>query len=53
MRIWTDEERVAQSELIRRVRPWLKSTGPKIKAGKRKVSKNARKPASFEAWSYA
>lgn len=40
---WTPERRARQAELIRRWRPWEKSTGPKTKAGKLAVSRNAYK----------
>jgi hypothetical protein len=38
---WTPERRAAQAERIRALKPWLKSTGPKTKAGKKRSSKNA------------
>ncbi len=38
---WTEERRAAQAERIRALKPWLKSTGPKTKAGKKRSSKNA------------
>jgi len=37
---WTDEARLKQSELIRKVRPWEKSTGPRTPKGKAISSKN-------------
>lgn len=37
---WTDEARLKQSELIRKVRPWEKSTGPRTTKGKAVSSKN-------------
>lgn len=37
---WTDEARLKQSELIRKVRPWEKSTGPRTPKGKAVSSKN-------------
>ena len=40
---WTPERRARQAELIRRWRPWEKSTGPKTAAGKATVSQNAYK----------
>jgi hypothetical protein len=45
---WTDEQRTAQAERCRQHQPWKHSTGPKSVAGKRKVSQNPCKPASFE-----
>jgi len=41
----TPERCIRQAELIRTWRPWEKSTGPKTKAGKAKVSRNAYKGA--------
>ena len=40
---WTLNRRARQSLLIRRWRPWEKSTGPNTPEGKRKVSLNAYK----------
>jgi hypothetical protein len=40
---WTLERRVRQAKLIQQWRPWEKSTGPKTKAGKDKISQNAFK----------
>lgn len=37
---WTPEARQKQSELIRKVRPWEKSTGPRTPEGKANSSKN-------------
>lgn len=37
---WTPEARKKQSELIRKVRPWEKSTGPQTLEGKAISSKN-------------
>lgn len=39
----TPEHRRLRAELIRRWKPWEKSTGPKSEAGKTKVAKNAYK----------
>jgi len=47
-RQWTDEQRTRQAERCRQHQPWKYSTGPKSVAGKRKVSQNPRKPASYE-----
>lgn len=43
MATWTPERRAKQAELIRRLKPWEKSTGPKTAAGKAKASRNSRK----------
>jgi hypothetical protein len=40
---WTKERRQRQAEMIRKWKPWLKSTGPKTGEGKAKVSRNAYK----------
>jgi hypothetical protein len=40
---WTPERRKRQSELIRRWRPWEKSTGPRTTRGKKRVARNAYK----------
>ena len=40
---WTLERRQRQSELIRRWKPWEKTTGPKTEEGKKRVSHNAYK----------
>ncbi|MGH6634624.1 MAG: hypothetical protein ACRED0_00285 [Gammaproteobacteria bacterium] len=40
---WTPERQARQSALIRRWKPWEKSTGPKSPEGKAKVSRNAFK----------
>ena len=45
---WTPERRARQAELIRRWRPWEKSTGLKTQAGKEVVSRNA-----YKAWHLA
>jgi hypothetical protein len=47
-REWTEEQRQAQAERCGQNQPRTHSTGPKSVAGKRKVSQNPRKPASFE-----
>jgi hypothetical protein len=39
----TPEHRQLSADLIRRWRPWERSTGPKTAAGKAKVSKNGYK----------
>ena len=43
MRNWTAEQRLRQSEAIRRWRPWERSTGAKTEQGKAISSKNATK----------
>ena len=40
---WTPERQARQAELIRRWRPWEKSTGPRSPAGKAKAAQNAYK----------
>ena len=42
---WTPERKARQAELIKAWRPWEQSTGPKTKAGKSKVARNAWKGA--------
>ena len=44
---WTLERRARQAELIRRWRPWEKSTGPRTEAGKAVVSRNAYKGGTW------
>jgi hypothetical protein len=43
MRHWTPEERLKQSEAIRRWKPWEQSTGAKTPTGKAISAKNAIK----------
>jgi hypothetical protein len=38
---WTPERRARQAEMIRRTKPWEKSTGPKTEAGKAISARNA------------
>lgn len=40
---WTPERRARQAELIRRWRPWERSTGPKTAAGKARSNRNGWK----------
>jgi hypothetical protein len=40
---WTPGRRARQADIIRRVRPWEKSTGPRTDEGKRISSQNARR----------
>ena len=42
-RIWTDEDRKRQAEVIKKNQIWLKSTGPKTQEGKDKSKMNALK----------
>lgn len=44
---WTPERRIRQAELIRKWRPWEKSTGPRTKVGKAAVSQNAYKGGTW------
>ena len=45
---WTPERRARQAELIRRWRPWERSTGPKSQSGKAVVATNAFKGGTRE-----
>ena len=40
---WTSERRERQSEMIKHWKPWERSTGPKSRAGKSRVARNAFK----------
>ncbi|TNJ37408.1 hypothetical protein FGF68_04145 [Prosthecochloris vibrioformis] len=40
---WTPERRARQAEMIRKWKPWEKSTGPKTESGKAAAAKNADK----------
>lgn len=40
---WTPERRARQAELIKKWKPWEKSTGPNSAEGKVKASRNAYK----------
>ena len=40
---WTQERRARQSDLMKAMRPWEKSTGPKSPDGKIRSSRNAWK----------
>lgn len=44
----TPEHRALKAELIRRWKPWEKSTGPKSPEGKAKVSQNGYKGGTRE-----
>jgi hypothetical protein len=50
MRDWDDAAKQRQRELIMAAKPWLKSTGPKTKRGKKICAQNPSKPASLEMW---
>ena len=43
MRIWTKEQRERQAEVIRKWKPWERSTGPTSDEGKAIASRNALK----------
>ena len=43
MAAWTPERRARQAELVRQLKPWEKSTGPRTAKGKAKASRNSRK----------
>ena len=45
---WTSERRARQAKLIQQWRPWEKSTGPKTRAGKEKISQNAFKGGAWK-----
>ena len=40
---WTPERRARQAALMRRLKPWMSSTGPKTDEGKGKSKANATK----------
>ncbi len=40
---WTAERRMRHSKLIHEWKPWQRSTGPRTRAGKAKVSRNSYK----------
>jgi hypothetical protein len=40
---WTPERRRRQAELMQKLRPWEKSTGPRTIEGKKRTSMNALK----------
>ena len=42
-RVWTAEQRLMQSQAIKKWQPWLQSTGAKTEEGKKTVSQNAFK----------
>jgi hypothetical protein len=44
---WTEERRRKQAEMIRKHKPWDKSTGPKSSKGKAKSSMNALKSGGY------
>lgn len=44
---WTPERRAAQSQAIKRWKPWERSTGPKTAAGKAIASRNSLKGGEY------
>ena len=40
---WTEEQRKAQSERLKQLKPWLKASGPKTEEGRKASSRNALK----------
>lgn len=40
---WTSQRQARQAELLRRLRPWERSTGPRTAEGKARTSRNAFK----------
>lgn len=46
-RTWTDEQKRAQAEKIRRWKPWEQSTGPKTPEGKARSRYNALKDGTY------
>ena len=40
---WTAERRARQRELMRQLKPWMRSTGPKSESGKANSKMNAEK----------
>lgn len=47
MRQWTKAERVRQAGIIKQIKPWEKSTGPRTQAGKEKSKMNAYQDGSY------
>jgi hypothetical protein len=47
---WTDERRARQAELIRKWKPWEKSTGARTSEGKAVSSRNAHRFTHRKAW---
>lgn len=45
---WSDARKAVYADMIRRRRPWEKSTGPKSEAGKAKVRMNAYKGGTWK-----
>ena len=40
---WPPERRKKQSEMMKQLQPWIKSTGPRTPEGKKRASQNAYK----------
>lgn len=47
---WTQERRERQRQMMLTLKPWLKSTGAKTQAGKRRVSQNRLKTGKQSQW---
>lgn len=47
MRQWTEEARAKQRALMRRLKPWTKSTGPKTASGKARAARNSYKTGLY------
>lgn len=47
---WTPERRAKQAEIIRRIKPWENSTGPRTDEGKAASSQNARSLTEADLW---
>ncbi len=46
---WTEQSRKKQSELIKQVKPWKQSTGPKTRQGKQRSAQNSLKTGEHTA----
>lgn len=49
-RIWTESQRIAQGQAIKRWKPWKSATGPRTTAGKAKISRNSLKHGCNSRW---
>lgn len=47
---WTQERRERQQQMMLTLKPWLKSTGAKTQAGKRRVSQNRHTTGKQSQW---